>query len=105
MSSGAQLPMADATIAPSLHTEHRAVVLRFLSLAVRGLGPMFDEQRQLFCYKLKRTDDGMIQDGLSERYTMMTLMGLHRFERSGGTSPFDSQRILASLLSTLSWVD
>ena len=78
---------------------------RFVDLAVRGLSPMFDAQQQLFCYKLKKTDHGMVQEGLSPRYTMMTLMGLHRLEEAGFESPFETKRILNSLLSDLSWAD
>ena len=66
---------------------------------------MFDSQKQLFCYKLKKTGNGMVQEGISHRYTMMTLMGLHRLEQAGMASPFDKQRILQALLSDLSWVD
>ena len=87
------------------HTKHRAIVNRFVALAVRGLVPMFDSQKQLFCYKLKKTGNGMVQEGISHRYTMMTLMGLHRLEQAGMASPFDKQRILQALLSDLSWVD
>jgi hypothetical protein len=83
----------------------QATVRRFVDLAVRGLSPMFDAQQQLFCYKLKKTDHGMVQEGLSPRYTMMTLMGLHRLEEAGGAHPFDTRRILNSLLSDLSWAD
>ena len=83
----------------------RATVARFISLAVRGLGAMFDAQTQLFCFKLKKSENGMVSEGLSHRYTTMTLMGLHRLQRSGGRSPFDADRILVSLLSDLNWID
>jgi hypothetical protein len=77
----------------------------FVSLAVRGLVPMFNPQRQLFCYKLKKTETGLVQEGLSHRYTMMTLMGLHRLEQAGMSSPLDTKPILETLLGDLSWVD
>ena len=92
------------TVTPRAN-QHRAIVNRFVALAVRGLVPMFDSQKQLFCYKLKKTGNGMVQEGISHRYTMMTLMGLHRLEQAGMASPFDKQRILQALLSVLSWVD
>jgi hypothetical protein len=84
---------------------HQVTISRFVSLAVRGLVPMFDVQRNLFCYKLKLTDQGMVQEGLSERYTMMTLMGLHRLRQSGATSPFDTDKIIETLFADLRWVD
>jgi hypothetical protein len=85
--------------------ETKAIVSRFVGLAVRGLVPMFDPQRQLFSYKLRRTKGGAIREGLSHRYTMMTLMGLHRLQQTGAVSPFDTKAIIQSLLSDLTWVD
>ena len=36
-----------------------------------------------FCDIYNRTEKGMSRERLSPRYTMMTLLGLHRYERSG----------------------
>ena len=66
---------------------------------------MFDQQKQLFCYKLKKSDDGMVREGISQRYTMMTLMGLHRLEESGRPAPFEKKSIWKALLSDLTWMD
>jgi hypothetical protein len=82
-----------------------ATVDRMVNLAVEGLVPMFDTGRQLFCYKLKKTDHGLIQEGISHRYTMMTLLGLHRYEQAGGTSPISIEPVLNALLSDLNWID
>jgi hypothetical protein len=82
-----------------------ATVDRMVNLAVEGLMPMFDTSRQLFCYKLKKTDHGLIQEGISHRYTMMTLLGLHRYEQAGGTSPISIESVLNALLSDLNWID
>jgi hypothetical protein len=82
-----------------------AVVDGFVKLAVRGLVLMLDMQRRLFCYRLKKTDQGMVQEGISYRYTAMTLMGLHRLQQAGATLPFDTKSILEALLSDLAWVD
>jgi hypothetical protein len=46
----------------------------------------------------------MVQEGFSPRYTMMTLMGLHRLEEAGGESPIDIQSTLQALLSHLDWI-
>lgn len=94
---------AAATAASS--TEHQGTVHRIVALASRGLAPMFDDRQQLFCYKLKKNGDKMVQEGISRRYTMMTLMGLHRLQQSGESSGFDTERILNSLFSNLDWVD
>jgi len=84
--------------------EAQSTVQRFVALALRGLVPMFDEQKQLFCHSLKKTERGMIQQGLSPRYTMMTLMGLHRVEEAGGASPVEIKPALQALLANLDWV-
>jgi hypothetical protein len=82
----------------------QATVQRFVALALRGLVPMFDQQKQLFCYSLKKTERGMVQEGLSPRYTMMTLMGLHRVEQAGGVSSIEIRPVLQALLENLDWV-
>jgi hypothetical protein len=66
---------------------------------------MFDRQQGLFCYKLKKTAQGMVQEGVSQRYTAMTLMGLHRLEQAGAVSPLDTNAILQALLSDLEWAN
>jgi hypothetical protein len=73
--------------------------------AVRGLPKMFDHRSGVFCYKLKKTSGGLVQEGLSPRYTAMTLMGLHRLEQSGTPSPLDIKPVTESLLSNSDWVD
>jgi hypothetical protein len=82
----------------------QATVRRFIGLATRGLVPMFDQQRQLFCYSLKKTSQGMVQEGISPRYTMMTLMGLHRLEQAGYVSPIEIKPVLDRLLADLNWI-
>src|ERR1700759_3327838 len=104
-SSGASVTTIDVRVAEAQSELDRTTVDLFIRLADQGLVPMFDEHKQLFCYKLKKTEQGMVQEGLSRRYTMMTLMGLHRLEQSGMDSPFDLDAILKPLLSDLSWID
>jgi hypothetical protein len=97
--------MTDTKGSPSRQTEQvDTIVQRFIALATRGLMPMFDEQQQLFCYSLKRTERGMVPQGLSPRYTMMTVMGLHRLEEAGGASPIAIDPVVQRLLANLDWV-
>ena len=74
------------------------------ALAVRGLVPMFDTEKQLFCHRLVRTDCGFVREGFSPRYTIMTLLGLHELERSGGGSPFDTEAIYKSFVNDTRWI-
>jgi hypothetical protein len=82
-----------------------STVERLTALAANGLPSMFDEKTQLFCYKLKKTDQGMVREGISHRYTMMTLMGLKRLEESGVASPIAIGPVLDKLLENLDWVN
>ncbi len=66
---------------------------------------MFDASRQLFCHKLRKTGRGLVQEGISQRYTMMTLLGLHRYEQAGGISPIATEPVLNTLLAELGWIE
>src|SRR5690242_690501 len=90
----------------AIHTDAaRGTVARLVSLAIEGLPQMLDRHRNLFCYKRKKSPSGLVQEGLSRRYTMMTLLGLHRLQQSGKASPIDCDSVLSTLLSDLAWVD
>jgi hypothetical protein len=58
-------------------------VRALVSLAARGLVAMFDADKQLFCHRLLRTEQGLVREGLSPRYTIMTLLGLRELEMAG----------------------
>ena len=73
-------------------------------LAAAGLVPMLDPDRQIFCDIYNRTEKGMTQEGLSPRYTMMSLLGLHRYEVSGRRSPVAIAPVLDVLLRDTSWI-
>jgi hypothetical protein len=65
---------------------------------------MFDKEKQLFCYRLVRTNQGLVSEGLSPRYTIMTLLGLRELERTGARIPFDTNEIYASFMRDISWI-
>lgn len=79
-------------------------VQELCDLAAAGLLQMFDSERQLFCHTYVRSRDGMSRQGLSHRYTMMTLLGLHRYEASGRRSPVEIASVLERLLHDTSWL-
>jgi hypothetical protein len=83
----------------------QGTIRRLTALAVNGLVSMFDAEKQLFCFKLKRTANGAVREGISRRYTMITLMGLHRLEESGGSSPIQIKPVFELLLPNTDWVD
>ena len=83
----------------------QSTVPRLVRAAAAGVVQMFDRTRQLFCYRLKKTDRGLVQEGISRRYTVITLLGLHRFEQAGFASPIDTKPVLRALLANTSWVN
>jgi hypothetical protein len=66
---------------------------------------MFDESKQIFCFALRRKDKALVREGISHRYTIMTLLGLLRLEKTGGASPIAIRPALDALLSDLTWLD
>ncbi|MGA2005889.1 MAG: hypothetical protein ABSG70_21125, partial [Terriglobales bacterium] len=52
-----------------------------------------------------RTVIGMVRERLSPRYTMMTLLGLHRYEQSGRRSPVAISTVLEALLCDTNWIN
>ena len=80
-------------------------VASLVRMATVGLTPMFDSNARLFCYRLKQTENGLVQQGLSQRYTVITLMGLHRLEQAGIKSPIPIGPTIDGLLANLDWVD
>ena len=92
-------PFAQAT------PEISSTVNRLTKLASRGLVPMFNSQKQVFCYALKKVDGKVVFEGNSERYTLMCLLGFDRLEKSGHASPIPIAPALESLLTNFAWID
>jgi hypothetical protein len=78
---------------------------QLIDFATDGLVHMFDRDSQLFYHRLTYGPGGVVKEGLSHRYTMMTLLGLHRLEETGIRSPIAVQTVLQGLLSDLGWVN
>jgi hypothetical protein len=74
-------------------------------LAASGLVEMLDREKQVFCHTYHRTAAGMRRQGVSPRYTMMTLLGLHRYERAGKQSPVVIAPVLEALLQDTGWIE
>lgn len=80
-------------------------ITHLVELAIRGLEPMYDEEKRLFCHRLKQTPSGNIKEGISPRYTIMTLLGLLRAESAGYRSPVDIYATIDALYRNTEWVD
>jgi len=80
-------------------------VQNILDVALRGLEPMFYSSKNLFCYRLRLTPAGLVKEGLSYRYTLMTLLGLHRAVEAGFDSPIDRSAVYNALHNDGAWPD
>ncbi len=78
---------------------------QLIDFASDGLVHMFDHDSRLFYHRLTYGPGGVAKDGLSHRYTMMTLLGLHRLEATGIKPPIDVQTVLQGLLADLGWLN
>lgn len=74
------------------------------SLSLEGLKPMLDPETRLFCYKLLKTETGLVRQGLSPRYTIMTLLGLRCLEKTGAPTGFDTNDLFERLVSDSKWI-
>jgi hypothetical protein len=73
--------------------------------AVRALGLMFNAERQLYCHRLRHSEAGLVQEGISHRYTLMTLLGLFRGEAAGLTCPINNRAVLGGLVRDTAWIE
>jgi hypothetical protein len=80
-------------------------VSELMDVAIRGLEPMFDPEKRLFCYRLRQTSQGLVREGISPRYTIMTLLGLLRAESAGFQCALNIPATVARLLSDTAWLD
>jgi hypothetical protein len=88
-------PIADIQAEPK--TEFRSFQKQLVNLAVRGLTGMYDAEHKLFCTKVKSTQKGMISEGISVRYTIISLLGFNKLEIQGIRSPVEVQSTLKFL--------
>jgi len=73
-------------------------------LAAEGLPGMLDPRQQLFCYTLRQSQDKLVRQGTSHRYTMMTLLGLAKYERFGNRSALAINPVLEALVNDVTWI-
>jgi hypothetical protein len=78
---------------------------RLTETAADWLVPMFDQESQLFCHRLRPAPGGLVREGYSQRYTTMTLLGLHRFEAAGSQSPIAIRPAIDLLIGRYDWIN
>jgi hypothetical protein len=85
--------------------DSKTIVQRLVQRAIHGLPQMYNSRAGMFCFKVKKAAHGLVQEGISPRYTAMTLMGLQRLEQTGTPSPIKLKPIIERLLADTSWAD
>src|SRR5215217_172634 len=84
-----------------LSTTAESRVERLRAMSLRGLRRMYDPARQTFVFRVRPTPDGIAQEGVSPRYTAISLIGLstaqpHEIESVLGTSCAEVYATLAA---------
>ena len=74
-------------------------------MAAAGLAPMMDPSTGLFCFRLNRTPSGLVREGLSHRYSIMTLLGIHRYRTLAQASCDLDERSGFDQLIKEDWID
>lgn len=75
---------------------------RMVELAVKGLASMYEKDKNLFCLRISQHKNTLLRQGLSLRYTLICLLGLHRANNLGVGSPFSISGIFKGLKSIVS---
>ena len=97
--------MTNRRISESIGVQSELDIHQLSELAIKGLRPMFDIESKLFCFRLLRTASGLIPEGHSHRYTVMTLLGLHQAEMAGLMSSIDIRGAMNGLVQDRSWAN
>ncbi len=85
--------------------EEKLDLVKLTELAFAGLQPMFNRERHLYCDQLLLAGSGFVQKGLSHRYTMMTLLGLKRYQDTTLFSAANFTETLDNMLRDTAWID
>lgn len=65
---------------------------------------MYDPKRELFCQRLRRKNGELSREGLSHRYTLISLLGLQRVQSAAQAAGLDARAILTNLAKDTRWI-
>jgi hypothetical protein len=75
-------------------------------IAIKSLQDMYYSDEHLFCYKLEQNGQGiLVKKDFSIRYTIITLLGLIKWESEGNKSPIDIQSVFKKLSDDINKID
>jgi len=66
---------------------------------------MLDGRKRFFCSRLVKTAQGMVSEGISPRYTLMTILGLREMDLAEGQSFFDTKALFEASIEDTNWID
>jgi hypothetical protein len=66
---------------------------------------MLDRGKKLFCHRMKLENGLLVRDGDSDRYTLITLLGLNKVRLARGTDPFAVDSLLSSRIEKSNSID
>jgi hypothetical protein len=95
------MPPASSVVPRPFASSTTAAMDRLRPMSIRGLRRMFDESREAFVFRVRRTADDVRQEGLSPRYTAITLLGMARLDERDTAAILGSitrDRVVATLL-------
>lgn len=93
-----------APLRSNLVGSERQSVQELNSIAANGLVSLYDAQRKRFASRAILTKDGFRKEGISQRRTIVALLGLKRLSESGANVPLDVAAASEHILSDSSWV-
>jgi hypothetical protein len=79
-------------VTPGAGGDGVGLVPRLRALALRALARMYRPEDQLFVFRVRRTANGLVPEGLSRRYTAIALIGLAEAEQAVATSVLAGHR-------------
>ncbi len=97
--------MTSQFVAPERHSAREINIRDLSSLAAAGLPAMFDAAQSLFCFRVRQVGATLTREGISHRYTMMTLLGMHRQMGHGAAVPIDTESVFQSLTAKTDWIE
>jgi hypothetical protein len=94
----------NASVSFALPAADPLAMRQLQDVSAAALHTMYVPEKRLFCQRVIRVGGDLQREGLSHRYTMMTLLGLNRYKLSGGKSSFAIRDLTAGLLDDTYWL-
>ncbi len=99
------LQVSSQTVAPERLSAREVSNRDLCSFAAAGLPTMFDEAQGLFCFRVRQAGTTLTREGISHRYTMMTLLGIHRQMQRGDSVPIDTESVFQRVTAKTDWIE